>query len=214
MKLAQDERSLSNYPPTAPRGRGAQATLTSHRLIWLQDTQEEHYPLSHITGVTYGYERMQRRISWALALLIGAAALAVFLGWAQSNLPTLAESMVKTLADSENPERIAAARRAYDQRVDAMMLMIMPLWGVAGAVLAYAAWLLYTGIRGETRVVITAYATIRNLSRRGHDPGLLEFGEQAAQRVAGLEPTVGLEPELEPVMDSSMIDWIPPKKKR
>lgn len=214
MKLAQEERSLSNYPVAAPHGRGAQATLTSHRLIWLQDTQEEHYPLAHITNVTYGYERMQRRIGWALALLISAAVLAVFLGWAQSNLPTLAESMVKTLADSENPERIAAARRAYDQRVDAMMLMIMPLWGVAGAMLAYGTSLFYTGIRGETRVQITAYATVRSLSQRGRDPRLLEFGEQAAQRVAGLEPALEQEPEFEPVMDSSMIDWIPPKKTR
>ncbi len=214
MKLAQDERSLGNYPTAAPRGRGIQATLTSHRLVWLQDTQEEHYPLGHITSVTYGYERLQRRVNWALALLIFAIALAAFLGWAQSNLPSLAESMVKTLADHESPERIAAARRAYEQRVDAMMLMIFPLWAVATALLAYASWLLYTGIRGETRLLITAYGAARTLSRRGRDPRLLEFGELTAQRAAGLEPSAESEPIIESDLDSDMVDWIPPKKPR
>lgn len=214
MKLAQDERSLSNYPVAAPQGRGVQATLTSHRLIWLQDSQEEHYPLDRVTSVVYGFERMRRRMNWAVALLIMAITLAIFLGWAQSNLPSLAESMVKTLADHESPERIAAARRAYEQRVDAMMLMILPLWGIAGALLMYSAWLLYTGIRGMTHVQVTIYAVIRTLSRRGRDPLLLEFGEQVAQRISGLEPDIETESALESVMDPNMIDWIPPRKNR
>lgn len=213
MRLADEERSISNYPAVAPRGHGVQATLTSRRLVWLQDTQEEHYPLDRITCVTYGYERMRRSVTWAVILLVVAVTLAIFLGWAQTNLPALAESMVKTLADHESAERIAAARRAYQQRVDAMMLMILPLWGVAGALLLYACWLLYTGIRGETRLVITAFAVTRVLAQRGRDAAMLEFGELLAQRAAGLESGQRPETAREPVLDTAgMIDWIPKKR--
>ncbi|MGH8459750.1 MAG: hypothetical protein ACRESV_10385, partial [Nevskiales bacterium] len=155
MRLAEDETSIANYPLIAPKGRGVQATLTSRRLVWLRDNQEEHYPLDKITCVSYGFERARRSVAWAVILLLFAIGLGIGLVWAQGNLPSLTDSMVQSLADSETPERIAAARRAYERRVDALMLMVLPLWGLAGAALTYAAWLLYTGIRGETRMLIT-----------------------------------------------------------
>lgn len=207
MKLAEGESSLSSYPAFAPPGGAAQATLTSHRLVWLQGTQEEHYPLDKITAVTYGFERASRRISWAVAMLVFAVCLGIFLAWAQANLPSLAESMVRSLADSESPQRIEAARSAYRQRVEVMTLMILPLWGLAGMTLAYASWLLYTGIRGKTRVVATIYAITRLLERRGRDPDLLEFGELLAQRACGLQAVAVAEPPI----DQHLIDWIPKK---
>lgn len=205
MKLSEGETSIANYPAVAPKGRGVQATLTSRRLVWLCDTVEEHYPLDKLTCVTYGFERARSSVTWAVVLLLIAGGLGVALIWAQAHLPALAESMVKTLADSENAERVAAARRAYVQRVEAMMLMIMPLWGVAGAMLSYAAWLLYSGIRGETRVLITSFAVTRILARRGRDPQLLEFGEQVARGAAGLRPdTMG-----KPLQPQELLDWVP-----
>jgi hypothetical protein len=205
MKLAEGETSIACYPVAAPR-RGAQATLTSRRLVWLQDDQEEHYPLDKISCVTYGFQRAGGRVAWAVILLLAALALGAGLIWAQGNLPALAQSMVATLADGENPERIAAARRAYQQRVDALMLMILPLWGLAGALAMYAAWLLYTGIRGETRAQITLFAVQRSLQRRGRDPLLLEFGEQAARVAAGLKPDNAASPVAE---SPDLLDWVP-----
>jgi hypothetical protein len=188
MKLADGETSISCYPPAAPPGRGVQATLTSHRLVWLlDDSREEHYPLDKISCVTYGFERAARSVSWAVFLLLLAIGLGAFLVWAQGNLPALAESMVKALSDSETPERIAAARKAYEQRVNALMLAILPLWGLAGAVLMYAAWQLYTGIRGETRVQFTVLAVTRTLQCRGREPLLLAFGEKVSQWASGLK---------------------------
>jgi hypothetical protein len=208
MKLAEGEVSISNYPAVAPRGGGVQATLTSRRLVWLRDAVEEHYPLDKITCVTHGFERSRRSASWAVILLLFAIGLGIGLSWAQGHLPALAGSMVQSMADSETPERIAAARRAYERRVDSLMLMVMPLWGLAGAMLTYAAWLLYVGIRGETRVSITSFAVTRLLARRGRDPALLEFGERVAQRAGGLESST----QPEPARAEDFIDWIPPKR--
>ncbi len=205
MKLAEGETSIGCYPAAAP-GRGCQATLTSHRLVWLQDEQEEHYPLDKISCVSYGFQRAAGRSSWAVMLLLAALALGVGLLWAQGNLPALAQSMVTTLADSENPERIAAAQRAYAQRVDTLMLMILPLWGLAGALAMYAGWLLYTGLRGETRVQITLFTVTRSLQQRGRDSALLEFGEQAARIAAGLKPDGAAPPTTEP---PDLLDWVP-----
>jgi hypothetical protein len=207
MKLAEGETSISNFPTVAPRGGGVQATLTSRRLVWLRDAVEEHYPLDKITCVTYGFERARGSVTWAVILLLFAIGLGIGLAWAQANLPSMAESMVKTLADSEKPERIVGARLAYTQRVDTLMLMILPLWGLAGAVLAYATWLLYAGVRGETRVQITSFAVTRTLERRGLLPQLLEFGELVAQRAAGLQSR----PSAAPAVDPNMVDWIPTK---
>lgn len=205
MKLAKGESSVSNYPALAPRGRGVQAVLTSRRLVWLRDAQEEHYPLDRIAGVQLGFERSGRRIHWALALLASAIALGAALVWAQGFLPTMADTLLQSLADSENPERIAAARRSYQQQADALTLMILPLWGLAGAALAYAGWLLYTGIRGETRVSFSALATTRLLQSRGRDTALLEFGELLAQRAAGLESHAAPLPS----ESDNLVDWIP-----
>lgn len=209
MKLGLDEVSLANYPAAAPAGSGVQATLTSHRLVWLQGTQEEHYPLNKTSCVSYGFERAHRSVTWAVIMLVIAVMLAAFLGWAQTNLPALAESMVKTLADHESPQRIEAARRAYAQRVDTLSMAILPLWGLAGALFMYATWLLYSGIRGMTRVVFTSMAVSRVLQQRGRDSQLLEFGELLAQRACGLEPRAEAEPEV----DTELLDWIPNKKK-
>jgi hypothetical protein len=210
MKLAEGENSIACYPAAAPPGRGIQATLTSHRLVWSDGEQEEHYPLERIGGVTHGFQRTTRSVFWAVVMLVLAAGLGAGLLWAQANLPALADSMVQTLGAGENPERVAAAHRAYQQRVDALMLLAMPLWGVAGALLAYAAWRLYTGIRGVTRVQVTLLPATRTLARRGRDPQLLEFGEQVARRAAGL--SAGAKPP--PVAEDKFVDWIPARTGR
>lgn len=207
MKLGDTETSISNYPAIAPRGRGVQATLTSHRLVWLRDTQEEHYPLDKITCVAQGYERSTGRVIWSVVLLVFALALGIALQAAPTQLPKLMDTTVQTLSDRENPERIAAARRTYQQRLDFLLLALLPLWGVVGAAGLYGLWLGYTGMRGETRVQITSFAVVRTLSRRGREPQLLEFGEHVAQRAAGLQSRPGAAP----VVDQNVIDWIPTK---
>ncbi len=207
MKLGEGETSIANYPAVAPTGRGVQATLSSHRLVWLQGTQEEHYPLEKITGVSQGYERRTGRVIWGAVLLVFALALGIALQAAPSQLPKLLDTTVQTLTDRENPERIASARRTYQQRLDFLLLALLPLWGVVGAAGLYGLWLGYTGIRGETRVQITLLAITRTLQQRGHDPQLLEFGEKVAQRAAGLRSRASAMP----AVDQNLVDWIPTK---
>lgn len=210
MNLADGETSLACYPAAAPKGRGVQATLTSHRLVWSDDAYEEHYPLGRISSVTYGFRRNTRNLGWAVVLLTLAALLGALLMWAQANLPALAETMVKTLADSENPERIAAARETYDRRLDLLMLLVLPLWGVVGIMVMHAAWLLYSGIRGVTCVRLSLPEAVRNLQQRGHDQQLLDFGESLARRVAGLDVAAAAGPGT----GNDFVDWIPKRDTR
>lgn len=212
MKLTEGEASIACYPAAAPAGHGVQATLTSHRLVWSNGTIEEHHPLSHISCVTYGFQRAARSLIWAVVVLGLAVALSTGLLWAQANLPALAESMVKTLGAGESAERVAAARRAYQQRLDLLMMLVMPLWGLVGVMVMHASWLLYSGIRGETRVQFSLPDATRSLQQRGRDPKLLEFGEWAARRASGLNSAEGVAIEdTNPEFD----DWIPkrPAKK-
>ena len=196
MKFAEGEVSVATYPGVASNG-GTQAALSNRRLMWRAGTREEHYPIDKIVGVTHGYERSPRHIVWALLLVAAAIALGATLSWAQQTLPAQVDSMVERLADREKPERIAAARRAYQQRVDAVLLLILPLWGVASGLLVYGVWLGYKGALGETRVEIALFGNTRRLSRRGRDPRLLEFGERLAQQFGGGAPTeIRTEPQL------------------
>jgi hypothetical protein len=182
MKLAEGELPLATYPAAAPK-RGVQATLTMYRLVWQDGVRDEHFPLDKITCVTLGFARSARRIGWSIALLLLALGLGIALGWTQAHLPTLVESMMQTLADHENPQRLAAARRVYEQRLDLLMLAMLPAWALTGAAAMLALWLGYTGLRGETRVEITLFAVVRRLSQPGRDPRLLEFGEQVARQL-------------------------------
>lgn len=182
MKFADQELSLASYPANAPTDGSAQAVLTNRRFVWRTGGQEEHYPLDKISCVASGYQRAAHRALWAALLIMLAIAIGATLVWAQVDLPNKVESMVQGLSDRETPERIASARRAYQQRVDAVMLMILPLWGIASGLLVYGLWLAYSGIRGETRVQVTLFAVTRSLSRRGRDSQLLEFGERLGQQ--------------------------------
>lgn len=207
MKLGEGETSISNYPAIAPTGRGVQATLSSHRLVWLQGTQEEHYPLDKITAVAQGYERRTGRVIWGVVLLVFALILGIALQAAPSQLPKLLDTTVQTLTDREDPERVAAARRTYQQRLDFLLLALLPLWGIVGSAGLYGVWLGYTGFRGETRVQVTVLATTRTLQQRGRDPQLLEFGELVAQRAARLRSRASAMS----AVDQNLVDWIPTK---
>lgn len=206
MKFAENEISIASYPATAPTDGSAQALLTDRRFVWRTGAQEEHYPLDKISCVIRGYERATRRVLWAVVLITLAIALGATLVWAQMDLPNKVESMVQTLSDRETPERITSARRAYQQRVDAVMLMILPLWGLASGLLVYGLWLAYSGLRGETRLQITLFAVTRMLSRRGRDPQLLEFGEKLAQQFGTGEIRPRQRPGDEPI---EIRDFIP-----
>ena len=145
---------------------------------------EEHYPFSKITCVTQGFHRRAGRLFWASVLFAFATALALGLLWLSANLPQLLQEVIHALADSENPKHIASARRFYEVEVqDAILLLLPVMWSCVGIAVLFGGWLIYSGLRGETRVQLTLFGIHRTLAVRGHDPALLEFGEKVSQQL-------------------------------
>jgi hypothetical protein len=184
MKFAEGESQLASYTHKSPRHGTRTLVLTGRRLQLAQGPREDHFPLRSIQAVSLDFHRRRADLVSGTVLLLFVLLFASVMSWLQSNMPAVVGYMVGTAAEFGYDE---GQRQVMLQQMTGRaqtLLSLFPLfWGLLTLSLAYALWLLYTGIRGETRLRIVLADGSHEFAVRGNNAGLMEFGQTVAQNL-------------------------------
>ena len=184
MKLSEGENQIGTYTHKSRRDGTTTLVLTSRRLQLVRGKAEDHYPLHSILSISMHFHRRRSDFVSGIVLLLFVLLFAMLFSKVQSNMPGLVTAIVNQAAEFGYDE---VQRQAMQQDMTARgqtLLTLFPLfWALLTASLAYALWLLYCGIRGETRLRIGHADGGKEIAVRGNNTALLEFGQTVAQNL-------------------------------
>ena len=182
MKLADGENQLGSYTHKSRREGDSIAILTNRRLQIARGGIEENYPRWAITSVILSFQRRRGDITSAIVLLLFLIGFASALAWTQSNMTGIVNSVIRLAADfGYDTAQQTVMQQQMQARGQTLLVLYPVFWGLAALGLLYALWLGFTGIRGETRMLISFLDGQQELKMPGNNAALLEFGQTVAQ---------------------------------
>ena len=156
---------------------GMRLTLFANRLVLQGADAMESVPLAHLASVRVAFERDLRKLNWAVALLVAAAALASI----STPLQRWIAGAVAKFGDPARPESLDSVLHGVFNALGALASLLP---ATAAALVAGAVALLVFFWLGRTTLTLAFAATQRACQSRGRDGHLFEFAEALSERLA------------------------------
>lgn len=169
--------SLDNPLAEVEIRAGARLTLYANRLVHQGVDSMEAVPLAQLASVRIAFGRDERKLNWAVALLVSALLLALVSGPSQSGIAALTAG-VKEHAGREALESVLLASFSALAGLARLLSPLAVVLAATAAALLVFFWL------GATELTLAFGATERSYRVRGRNHFLAEFAHEVAEQIA------------------------------
>ena len=172
--------ALAEYQVAGGEQRGLRLTLYGNRMELQGGDAIETVPLAHLASVRVAFEREQRKLTWAIALLVAALLFAAI----SAPLQRLMADLIAKVGASGGRESLESVLIAAFTAFGSLAQLLAP---IAGVLVAGAVALLVFFWLGQTTLTLAFAATERSCTVRGRDRGLVEFAERVGVQLASAQ---------------------------